>query len=253
MAQGNGLMFDAAVVTHQGHVRKLNEDSVFANAQQGLWLVADGMGGHRDGQVASGLIADAARKIAGSASLTELAAHVRQQIDKVNGQLLGMSNGHDHMISGSTVAALLIRDMEYCCLWAGDSRCYLMRDGRIQQVSRDHTEVQELVDRGTITATEAKTWPRRNVITRAVGADIDLVHEQTNGKVQPGDCFLLCSDGLTGHVDDQEILSVSNWSTAKNACDKLLELALERGGNDNISIIAVNAMMRMATVVVDKP
>jgi protein phosphatase len=247
-----GLEFDTATVTHQGHVREFNEDSVFANAERGIWLVADGMGGHRDGNVASAMIAEAAGQIGATATVEELAAAVRGRIGDVNERLLRISDGHSHLIVGSTVAALLIRDGAWCCLWAGDSRCYLVRGGRIEQLSRDHTEVQDLIDRGVIGAGEAKTWPRRNVITRAVGAEHGLVLEQAAGPVLPGDRFILCSDGLTGHVDDREILEHASRATARQACDRLLELALARGGKDNISIVTVNAVPREATTVVSK-
>ena len=246
------VQFDSASVTHQGHVRKYNEDSIYSGPNQGIWLVADGMGGHRDGNVASSKIAEAARKIEGHMPLTELAALLRSSVHSVNEELLGISNGEDHLIVGSTVTALLICESNYSCLWAGDSRCYLVRGGEIEQLSRDHTEVQELVDRGVISKAEAKTWPRRNVITRAVGASYDLQIEQATGQVFLGDCFILCSDGLTGHVEDHEILSLTSWTTAREACDRLLCLALDRGGKDNISIIVVNVQSRDATAVLNK-
>jgi serine/threonine protein phosphatase PrpC len=252
LTHASELQFDTASVTHQGHVRKFNEDSIYAGPSHGIWLVADGMGGHRDGNIASSKITEAANKIDGNTSLNELVATVRNKVQGVNDELAGLSNGEDHLIVGTTIAALIIKGSHYSCLWAGDSRCYLVRRGAIEQVSRDHTEVQELVDRGVISQSEARTWPRRNVITRAVGAGHDLELEQATGAILPGDCFVLCSDGLTGHVDDQEILSCTSWATTKEACDKLLALALDRGGRDNISIIVVNVSARDATTIVSK-
>lgn len=239
-AQSGGLEFETAAVTHPGHVRQFNEDSVFTSDRDGVWVVADGMGGHRDGNVASAMITAVAETIQTPGTLSDLSEDFSRGIENVNEILLAKSNGQDHLLIGSTIAALLIRQHAYVCLWAGDSRCYLVRRGRIEQISRDHTEVQDLVDRGVLTRSEARTWPRRNVITRAVGAEARLALERTQGEVQAGDCFILCSDGLTGHVEDLEILSSVQWASAQQASDRLLSLALERGGKDNISIIIVN-------------
>jgi serine/threonine protein phosphatase PrpC len=246
-AEADTLQFETASITHEGRVRKFNEDSVYANADRGIWVVADGMGGHKDGNVASGMIANTAREIGKSASQAELLADFKNRIAAVNATLLGLSNGDNDQLVGSTVVGLLIQDSKYTCAWAGDSRCYLVRRGKISQVSHDHTEVQELVDKGIISKSEAKTWPRRNVITRAVGADHDLELEFLSGQVETEDCFVLCSDGLTGHVEDAEILSCVTWSPAQEACEKLLALALDRGGKDNVSVIVVCVSKREAT------
>lgn len=241
------LIFDTAAVTHQGRVREYNEDSIYAAAERGIWLVADGMGGHRDGNIASTMITDHSRNIGRRSSIDELVADFRNCIAGVNNELLAISNGETHLLVGSTVVALLIHGRDYRCLWAGDSRCYRVRNNRIERISHDHTEVQELVDRGVISAKEAENWPRRNVITRAVGADADLELEQVGGKVEPGDRFILCSDGLTGHLSDQEILEKSATIRARDANSTLLELALARGGKDNISIVTVNVIDRDPT------
>lgn len=229
--------FETASQTHTGKVRRINEDSLFADPKRGLWLVADGMGGHRDGGIASNMITEAARSLS---TYGETRAQLAAQLTQVNQNLLGLSNGDHSNIVGSTIVALLAEGSNYTCIWAGDSRCYLVRAGQIRQVSRDHTEVQELVTSGIITPEEARTWPRRNVITRAVGAADKLELEQVSDTLAEGDCFVLCSDGLTGHVTDAEILSAVTWSAPEPACGQLLALALERGGKDNISIIVVN-------------
>ncbi|CAM5774292.1 serine/threonine phosphatase [Labrys miyagiensis] len=246
----HGLTFETAALTHPGRVRHHNEDSIFADDERGIWLVADGMGGHRDGNVASAMIAKAAQDMRRTGSLMELTEAFRDGIDAVNADLLARSGGQAHRIVGSTVAALLIQDANYCCLWAGDSRCYLVRDGRMEQLSHDHTEVQELLDRGVLTPEEAASWPRRNVITRAVGAIDDFRLEHAAGVVRSGDRFVLCSDGLTGHVNDDEILARSSGLSASRASHELLELALARGGKDNISVVVVNVVAREATTVV---
>jgi serine/threonine protein phosphatase PrpC len=249
-AFGNSLRFETSALTHTGHVRQFNEDSIFADGERGIWLVADGMGGHRDGNVASAMIAERARGIGKVASLMAFTEAFRHGIGAVNAELVRRSNGRIDQIVGSTVAALLVQGSDYCCLWAGDSRCYLVRDRSIVQLSHDHTEVQELVDRGVITPAEAVTWPRRNVITRAVGAAADFQLEHASGMVRLGDSFVLCSDGLTGHVNDDEIFEKSSTLSAIKASHDLLELALARGGKDNISVVVVNVVARGATTIV---
>ncbi len=241
--------YDSAAVTHLGRIRKFNEDSIYANDEAGIWLVADGMGGHKDGNVASAMIASAAKLSAESSAGNHLFGVLVEQLQIVNGRLLDFSDGENHNIVGSTVALLTIRDDRYTCVWAGDSRCYLIRDGVLAQVSHDHTEVQDLLDKGLITPAEAKTWPRRNVITRAVGANRDLELDQASGPTAAGDCFVLCSDGLTGHVTDGEILATVSWSSANDACNALVNLALDRGGKDNVSVIIVNVVRRDANLV----
>ncbi len=242
------LRFETAAITHTGHVRQVNEDSIFASAKHGIWLVADGMGGHRDGGIASSMVTEAAATFANESnrSFTFL-----DQMKRVNAKLLERSNGHHDSIVGTTVNALIIEGNHFYCLWAGDSRSYLIRNGTLSQISQDHTEVQELVNSGAISVEEAKTWPRRNVITRAVGVHNNLDMELAEGEVQAGDCFILCSDGLTGHVSDAEILSYVIWSSPQSACDRLLELALERGGKDNISIIVLRAAKPDKTQLLD--
>jgi serine/threonine protein phosphatase PrpC len=244
------LSFRTESITHPGKVRKINEDSLFARAKHGIWLVADGMGGHRDGNVASSMIAEAAGRLnAGKNLIPDFVACIKD----VNQRLIAMSGGVHERIVGSTVNALIIQGSHYTCLWAGDSRCYLIRGGRIEQQSRDHTEAEELLSAGAITAEEASVWPRRNVITRAVGADQEIELASREGEVQAGDLFLLCSDGLTGHVSDAEILSFSGDRSPHLLCEALLGLALERGGKDNISIIALQVVEHDKTRVLDNP
>ena len=216
-----GFAFETASQTHTGKVRKQNEDSLFADGVNGLWVVADGMGGHRDGGIASAMITTSLRQML---ERREPKSALAARLAQVNAVLLGQSNGQDDDIIGSTVAALLAENDSYNCVWAGDSRCYLVRRGLIVQISRDHTEVQELVNAGMITAEEARHWHRRNVITRAIGVTDDLQLERAGGEIFEGDCFVLCSDGLTGHVSDAEILSHVTWASAQQACDNLISL-----------------------------
>jgi protein phosphatase len=244
------IAYESASVTHEGRVRKFNEDSVFSDEHHGVWIVADGMGGHKSGNIASAMVADAAQSLGPSSSAAELVSRLSHHLQSVNARLLTMSDGDSRSLVGTTVVALLFHGDSYACVWAGDSRCYLIRGNQISQLSHDHTEVQELVDSGAISREEARFWPRRNVITRAVGAERELDLDMVTGRIEPGDSFLLCSDGLTGHVDEREIQSAVRSSGAREACEKLLNLALERGGRDNISVVIINVMRRSDATVI---
>jgi protein phosphatase len=237
---GPPLHFETGAVTHVGCVRTVNEDNLFTNEEFGIWLVADGMGGHQDGKLASTIIVEEAKSVGRPASAPDLLSRFNDRIARANSQLIRMSRSDGSDFIGSTVAALLVFGRQFACVWAGDSRIYLVRSGSIRQVSRDHTEVQELVDSGVLKPSEARSWPRRNVITRALGVDDDPGLEIVQGQLQDGDAFVICSDGLTGHVDDNEILQTVLAMPAQEASNALLHLALDRGGKDNVTVIVVS-------------
>jgi serine/threonine protein phosphatase PrpC len=246
------LQFETGVATHVGRVRQHNEDSVHVDDLSGVWMVADGMGGHRNGQLASTTVVDSAKTLGKPASAPDLLSRFTDRIHRANTELTAMSNGHDDGIMGSTVAAVLVFGQHFACVWAGDSRVYLIRAQAIAQMSRDHTEVQELLDKGIIKPEEAKTWPRRNVITRAIGVGDDPGLEVVQGELQSGDTFVICSDGLTGHVEDDEIRDAAGFAPVQQACDGLISLALERGGKDNVSVIVVRAVADSQTTVLQR-
>lgn len=133
---------------------------------------------------------------------------------------------------------MLLRDEHYACVWAGDSRIYLIKGGTIRQLSRDHTEVEGLVAAGTLSREDAENWPS-NVITRAVGVAEELELDVITGPAAPGDVFVICSDGLTNHLHDGEILECASGRNTQAACEVMLELALERGGLDNVTVVVV--------------
>ena len=235
--------FETGTATHTGRVREVNEDGLFAAPDWGVWLVADGMGGHENGRLASATIVEEVSTIGSAVSAPDLLARFRDRIFRANAKLLETAHQKgENVIIGSTVAAVLVYGAHYACVWSGDSRIYLRRGQEITQLSRDHTEVQELVDSGSISAIEARNWPRRNVITRAVGIfddpDLDLVQ----GEIKTGDTFVLCSDGLTGPVEDEEILQSIDAHAPQDACDALIDMALERGARDNVTVIVVRCM-----------
>ena len=149
---------------------------------------------------------------------------------------------HDGRILGSTVISLLIQGQVGVCLWAGDSRLYLLRNNQLQQLSRDHSHVQELIDQGTITEEDAINHPDANVITRAVGTSNELYIDINAFNVQIGDTFLLCSDGLYNAVDEAEIEHQMRSHDTDNAVKQLIVKALENGAPDNVSIIIVKSV-----------
>lgn len=230
--------FEAGATTHAGKVRGENEDSFLANTPVGLWVVADGMGGHDAGRLASLTVVETLGRIAAPQSAADLLAQCEARIVEAHARVQQMAAERGSLI-GTTLAVLLAFGADYACVWSGDSRIYRVRDGAIALLSRDHTEVQDLVDRGVLTADEARTWPRRNVITRAIGVGVAPELEMDHGRLTPGDVFVLCSDGLTNHVGEQEMRATIATGSPQQASDALVALALERGGSDNVTVVVV--------------
>jgi len=232
--------FRTAWVSEVGRVRELNEDSVLTKPEIGLWAVADGMGGYRGGDVASRAVVEALKALAPTASAALFLDAFEQKVVRVNSDLRALALARASEVVGTTLVALLVHSEHFACVWCGDSRAYLRRGGAVSQISRDHSEVQELIDQGLLDEEKAKTWPRRNVVTRALGAtdkpELDLV----DGRIYSGDRFLLCSDGLTTHVAQDEIAAMLSIANPQSAVDHLLALTLDRGATDNISIVVVD-------------
>ncbi|WP_109450667.1 protein phosphatase 2C domain-containing protein [Azospirillum sp. TSH64] len=244
------LTVRSAAATHVGRVRKLNEDSLLDRSEIGLWAVADGMGGHQRGEYASAAIVQALEAIAAPDGAPALMAAVKGGLEAVNGQLRFQGQRSGGPIA-STVVCLLLSGWSFACVWAGDSRLYLLRDGCIFRVSHDHSVVQELVDAGALHPDETASHPRGNEVTRAVGAFDDLALEMRQGRAQPGDLFLLCSDGLTKFVGDRELSILLAAPDLAAAVDRLIATALERGGSDNVTVVAVSCQAAPGTDDVD--
>src|SRR5215468_11288563 len=247
---------EAGAATHVGKVRHQNEDNYLVATRRGLWAVADGMGGHEAGEIASSVIVEELDAIAVPARASELLASCEQHIVSANSRLKKLGDERGALI-GTTVAALLIFDGHYAIVWSGDSRIYRVRKHRIEQISVDHTEVQELISEGRLTVEEARAWPHRNVITRAIGVSDNPELEIKGGALEAGDVFVICSDGLTAHVEDKEILTLASAHPPQKACDLLVDLTLDRGAVDNVTVVAVRfdpaatttmASSRLATV-----
>jgi protein phosphatase len=229
-------IFETGSATHVGRVRERNEDCYLARPETGIWAVADGMGGHADGDVASRTLIRALAAIERPASAAALLDLVEDCVTQANARLreLGQERGE---VVGTTLAVLLAFEDYYACVWSGDSRIYVVREGEIVQLSRDHTEVEELLAEGSITAEEAKTWAGRNGVTRAIGVFDSPELEMTSGPLRPGDSFVICSDGLTKHVQEDEILRCVTANLSQQACDEVIALTLERGAFDNVTVV----------------
>jgi len=232
-------LFETGAATHVGKVRERNEDSYLVRPEAGIWAVADGMGGHEAGDLASRTVVDALASIEAPASGSELLSLCKSRIFEANAQLLKISNERGGVTIGTTVTILLTFDRYFACVWSGDSRMYRVRDNRISQISRDHTEAEDLLAEGVITPEEAKSWAGKNVITRAIGVSEFPELEVVTGAIHPDDVFIICTDGLTRHVQDSEILESATAPTPEQACDRLVLLTLERGAGDNVTVVMV--------------
>jgi len=230
----------SAARTHAGTVRRRNEDAVLERVEIGLWAVADGAGGHQRGDYASSRIIAALRHVNPALSGPSLVEEVKGSLAEVNHEVRAKAAtiGSNALI-GSTVAVLLIWDDQSCCLWAGDSRLYRMRAGRLHQLSRDQSHVQDLVDRGEILPEAAATHPMSNIVTNLIGAFDRLVLEERRDRLQPGDILLLCSDGLSSALTDAEIVGILTGSALPAAADRLIQRALDQGARDNVSAVVV--------------
>jgi serine/threonine protein phosphatase PrpC len=238
----NGLTFTSAGRSHKGAVRALNEDAILDRSDTGLWAVADGMGGHKAGDVASQSIVDELTRVSESEDCQELVNNVQAGLRNVNKALYEEGSAvSDDMTMGSTVVALIADGELFAVVWAGDSRLYLLRDQNLRQITRDHSYVQELLEQGQIDQEAAENHPMRNVITRAVGADPDVKLDTLEDQIQSGDCFFLCTDGVSNVLSDFEIRGLIEGDPLDVAAEKIEALCLERGAPDNLSFVIVVA------------
>jgi serine/threonine protein phosphatase PrpC len=234
--------FETGAVSHVGRIRSANEDNLVVRPEFGIWAVADGMGGHENGALASATVAAAIESIGKTQSAPDLLARLENGVLDANATLRRHIAEGNGAAMGSTLAVLLVHERHFACVWCGDSRIYLIRAGQILQISRDHTEVQELVERGVMTAAEARLSPRRHVITRAIGVHDVPELDLDSGEIEDGDVFVLCSDGLTEHVRGRaEILraAVSRRRAGRPATRLLATDPASAARADNVTVIVV--------------
>lgn len=226
--------------TDVGVVREINEDALMARPEIGLWAVADGMGGHEVGDVASRMIIDALERVENTEKLSDFVDAVEQTLMDVNGGILDYADlMFDKATMGSTLVALVIRGRVGICLWAGDSRLYRLRNHQLTQLSRDHSHVQELIEMGALEPEEAARHPNANIITRAIGVEEEGFVDINVFNAQIGDTFLLCSDGLHNIVTDEDIVRILGGRDTQQMAEELVEASLARGAPDNVSVVVV--------------
>jgi serine/threonine protein phosphatase PrpC len=232
--------------TDVGIVRQGNEDNFFAEAdvQRGVFVVADGMGGHAAGEVASEMAVQIiSRTLLPLGCIKDPHARdlMQQSLKDANRAIYErMLNETDKQGMGTTASVLVLCDHGYLIGQIGDSRIYLLRDGALTQITKDHSYVQEQVDAGLLTPEQARYHPYSNVITRCVGASDDVEADLYEGEIRAGDVFLLASDGLTGMVDDRRLQQLLlARSGPGRIVDALIAEANNRGGLDNITAIVI--------------
>lgn len=227
--------------SHRGAIRKINEDAFLELANYGVWVVADGMGGHSAGDVASQLVIDTIQQVVETTNIEDLTCDILvNALKSANEELLQLSNKQlEGKIAGSTVVILFIKDGRYYMLWAGDSRGYLLRNRELTQVTKDHSQVNDMVDEGVISAEDAEHHPLANVITRAVGVDKVLDVEINEDTIKHGDIFLLCSDGLNKEVNDDEIERSLQSGSIIDSGMALMHASLVRNARDNVTCVLV--------------
>ena len=234
------MVFECVSRTHVGCRRKVNEDSLAVRTDRGLWAVADGMGGHEAGDVASSKVTEALLRLPIVYGLDNLVESAVGALQRVNAELIDLAGSSDiKRRIGSTVVGLAMAGDQYRCFWAGDSRAYRLRDGQIEQLSRDHSMVQELVEAGMLSPEDAEHHPNANIITRAVGVNDELKVDTVQGEARPGDLFLMASDGITRLVEDRELAAVLTSRDPDAAADLLIDTSLSRGAPDNVTLVIV--------------
>lgn len=235
--------FDSFGATDIGKRRKYNEDRFAMRPEQGVWVVADGMGGHAGGDFASQAVMDDLPAFEGALTLGDLETRFHDGLAEAHVRMLRVAKALKAEPMATTVVGLLIYQDEFAAIWSGDSRLYQWRDGTLRPVTRDHSEARELVDAGVLTAEQARTWHRRNVVTRALGVYDHLSAETAYGDVAAGDVFLLCSDGLTEHNRDTDLAAIlAGADSAETAVSALIDQTLERGAIDNVTAVVVRVL-----------
>jgi protein phosphatase len=244
-------VLEIVTATHPGMVRSHNEDSIAGDAEIGLAVLADGMGGYNAGEVASGIAVELIRaemkksfadRKPESFDGAEAERLIETHASKANNAIYQASQSQPQYSGmGTTLVVALWHDNQMSVGHIGDSRLYRLRDGALEQITRDHSLLQEQIDSGMITKEQARHSQNKNLVTRAVGIDPEVETEVHTYAVQPGDVYLLCSDGLSDMVTDEDV-QLTLGSLASNlplAAEQLVQLANDNGGRDNISVILV--------------
>ncbi len=235
------MRWQSVSATDVGLVRRVNEDSLLDRPDIGVWAIADGMGGHSAGDLASQMLVESLGRLRAPADLSTFVDFAEHNILAVNDRLLDLARFR-HQVIGSTIVTLLMTGRHCAYLWAGDSRLYRLRDGTLEQLTTDHSQVEQYVQQGLLSREDAQNHPDNNLITRAVGATDALYLDCDIAALAPGDRFLLSSDGLDKHVSSDEIADGLRRFELPRCARHLINLALERGGTDNVSVCLVEIL-----------
>lgn len=247
-----GLAFASRFVSHPGAVRTVNEDAYLDAPQAGMWAVADGMGGHEGGELASRVVVKALDDLPGGDAPEDLLTTIRSRLEDANDRIREISQSRFvGRPIGSTIAVFAVRGQTGLCLWAGDSRIYLLRGGTLSRLTRDHSRIEELIAMGLLREGEATDTRTANIITRAVGVEDDFSPEVRTVEIVPDDVVLICSDGLTKVVEDAELADLLRQGTG--AADALLGLALSRAPTDNVTLGVVQVGAEEPPTLVRRP
>ena len=239
----SALSWHSYGITNVGKIREYNEDSLLQRSEVGMWAVADGMGGHHAGDVASQMIVNTLDKVHEGQPLHRFIDDIENRLVLVNEKLIKKADeSYVPTTIGSTVAIMVACGRFCVYLWAGDSRLYRQRDGELRQLTTDHSQVQHYIELGLINPEEATKHPHRNIITRAVGATKKFFLDMDIQEMREGDRYLLCSDGLTKHLADNELEDILHQGSAatERICWELIELTLLRGASDNVTAIIID-------------
>jgi protein phosphatase len=237
----HSFRWTSASRTHPGHVRDVNEDACLDQPATGVWAVADGMGGHTLGEFASGLAVQGLKGLPPAEDLEQRVSAAIGRLREVNRRLRGEAQWREVPIIGTTIAALVAAGGHCSCLWAGDSRIYLFRAGDLVQLTRDHNHLEAACERPIARSDDTIARPRKNWITRALGAEDTLDIDRATVELMDGDTFLLCTDGLSNEVSAVSIEQALLPGICGVACDALVNMALGREARDNITAVVVRA------------
>jgi serine/threonine protein phosphatase PrpC len=248
------MRLEAACLSHIGQVRQRNEDAIgyfepgeprVRGKKGSIFIVADGMGGHRGGEIASQLAVDTVVASYYASRESDPSLALDQAFKEANRVIIEKSRADVSLYGmGTTCTVLVIREREAYVAHVGDSRGYLLRDGNLTQLTEDHSLVGEMVRQGILTDEDARTHPRRNVITRSIGTHDDLSVDSLPAplSLRDGDVFLLCTDGLTSLVGEKQVKAVLEGNPPRAACDALVDLANDHGGKDNVTVEVVRVL-----------
>jgi protein phosphatase len=239
-AETTCFMWTSASRTHPGRVRQVNEDACLEQCDHGLWAVADGMGGHSLGELASGLAMQSLVDLPIEEQLEQRVNTAVDRLYEVNRHLRAEAPRRNVPLIGTTIAVLVTAGNLCSCLWAGDSRIYLYRGRRLQQLTRDHSHIEAARLRQICGYDDTVELPKANRITHALGAEDTLRIDRVTFELHDGDIFLLCTDGLSNVVSELSIEQALLTGICRMSCDALIDMALDRKARDNVTAVVVH-------------